>query len=55
MEGQLRAGFTPSDQEDDEEKKSGKTKYVLRHLASGRIMYVSEAQRAVELDYASYE
>jgi hypothetical protein len=50
QEGQLRAGFVPNatDNEDDGEKGGKKKeKYILRHLASGRIMYVSDVQRAV--------
>jgi hypothetical protein len=49
-EGQFGAGYggqSEGEEEDKSDKK--KDKYILRHLASGRIMYVSDVQRAVEL------
>lgn len=52
-EGQFRAGYSGSSPEnEDEADKSDKKKdkFILRHLASGRIMDVSDVQRAVELE-----
>ena len=56
VEGQIRAGFVianapAADNEDEGEKgKPKKEKYILRHLASGRIMYVSTDSTRVELE-----
>jgi len=50
MEGQVRAGFSGGTDEVEEEGDKGskkKDKYILRHLASGRIIYVSDDLKRV--------
>lgn len=52
-EGQVRAGYAGGSTEAEEEgekNKPKKEKYILRHLASGRLLFVSEDLRRVELE-----
>ena len=49
-EGQYGAGLTTTATDNDEEEKGGKKKekYLLRHLASGRIMFVRDLNIELE-------